>query len=307
MSPVISTVAIDQNAPGVLMLSNVRIAYADGLNTARVMKGQPGQTSQNPTYSCALLISNESTDAINTIRAAMWRLAEATFGQSASAIWQEMEASGKLALKNGATKASQDGFLGHMFFSPNAKQEKPPLLLHKFADPEKTDGSPLILKRPQGIIYSGCYVNAQINLWVQNNDFGRRINSEVLAVQFANDGDRFGGGASANISAFSAAPAPAGMAQATGFGGAPAPAPAAPAAPGAPGAPVQQAVPQGFPPQMAAPGMPAQQAAPQGFPQQQPAGFPGAVPGNFPQGAMPPGQPAPGAMPQGFPAGFPQQ
>lgn len=43
------------------------------------------------------------------------------------------------------------------------------------------------------IVYSGCYVNVLIRPWAQNNKFGKRINANLLAVQFVKDGERFSG------------------------------------------------------------------------------------------------------------------
>ena len=43
------------------------------------------------------------------------------------------------------------------------------------------------------IVYAGCFVNALIRPWWQNNKFGIRINANLLAVQFVKDGDRFSG------------------------------------------------------------------------------------------------------------------
>ena len=43
------------------------------------------------------------------------------------------------------------------------------------------------------IVYAGCYVNVLIRPWAQNNKFGKRINANLLAVQFVKDGERFSG------------------------------------------------------------------------------------------------------------------
>lgn len=45
-----------------------------------------------------------------------------------------------------------------------------------------------ILKR----IYAGCVVNMLIRPWAQNNDFGKKINANLIAVQFVKDGTRIG-------------------------------------------------------------------------------------------------------------------
>lgn len=44
------------------------------------------------------------------------------------------------------------------------------------------------------IFYAGCYVNAQIDFWVQNNGFGKRINANLLGIQFYKDGEPFASG-----------------------------------------------------------------------------------------------------------------
>lgn len=41
-------------------------------------------------------------------------------------------------------------------------------------------------------VYAGCYVNVTLRLWAQDNDYGKRINAELLAVQFCADGEAFG-------------------------------------------------------------------------------------------------------------------
>ena len=43
-----------------------------------------------------------------------------------------------------------------------------------------------------GIPYAGCYVNAVVRLWVQDNKYGKRVNASLEAVQFVKDGERFG-------------------------------------------------------------------------------------------------------------------
>jgi len=54
------------------------------------------------------------------------------------------------------------------------------------------DKSPLV--EEDGKPYSGCYVNAVIGLWAQDNKFGKRINGNLFGVQFFKDGEAFGSG-----------------------------------------------------------------------------------------------------------------
>jgi len=44
------------------------------------------------------------------------------------------------------------------------------------------------------MMYAGCYVNAAVRPWVQDNKHGRGVRCELIAVQFAADGEAFGEG-----------------------------------------------------------------------------------------------------------------
>lgn len=48
------------------------------------------------------------------------------------------------------------------------------------------------LNEEDDIVYAGCYVNVLIRPWAQSNIHGKRLNANLLAVQFVRDGDRFG-------------------------------------------------------------------------------------------------------------------
>lgn len=48
------------------------------------------------------------------------------------------------------------------------------------------------LTEEDGVIYAGCYVNAIVSLWAQDNQYGKRINGQIDGVQFWRDGEPFG-------------------------------------------------------------------------------------------------------------------
>jgi len=153
--------------------------------------------------------------------------------------------------------------------------------------------------------YGGCYVNVQIQPWIQDNQHGRAVRCELVGVQFHSDGEAFGAAPIDPTTLFGAVPgAPAAIAPGvagTVPAGTQVPAPTTPGAvvPGvAPGAP---AAPGGYDPtQYAAP--PA--AAPQ--PAAPAPAAPGAPPALGPAPTAPaavapaaaPGVPAPGYPPQ---------
>lgn len=89
-------------------------------------------------------------------------------------------AADKLCLRDG-DDVEYDGYAGHM--SLKASNKKRPLVIGK-------DKSPLT--EDDNVIYGGCYVNAIVELWAQNNEYGKRINANLLGVQFVRDGEPFG-------------------------------------------------------------------------------------------------------------------
>lgn len=58
-------------------------------------------------------------------------------------------------------------------------------------------------------LYGGCYVNVVVRPWCQDNQFGRAVRCELLAIQFLKDGEAFGEGATDVSGMFAAIPAPA--------------------------------------------------------------------------------------------------
>ena len=71
-------------------------------------------------------------------------------------------------------------------------------MFNKFGEPLVAEGKVVagVTKSAiEQLIYDGCRVNAKIEIWAQDNKFGRRINCSLLGVMFAGEGENFGGGA----------------------------------------------------------------------------------------------------------------
>jgi hypothetical protein len=56
------------------------------------------------------------------------------------------------------------------------------------------DRQALQVDKEDSPFYAGCYVNAEVELWAQNNKFGQRVNASLLNVQFVRDGEPFTAG-----------------------------------------------------------------------------------------------------------------
>ena len=91
-------------------------------------------------------------------------------------------ASDKLCLKDG-DEMERPEYQGKMTIKASTK--KRPLVINRDKTP---------LTEDDNVIYAGCYVNAIITLWAQNNSYGKRVNAQLDGVQFVRDGEPFGDG-----------------------------------------------------------------------------------------------------------------
>ena len=132
-----------------------------------------------------------------------------------------------------------DGYEGMVFI--NAGRDQMPQVIDstgKPVDPANTLACQQILRT----MYGGCRVNAAIKPWPQENNYGRGIRCDLVAVQFARDDKPFGEGYVDASGLFGATAAPAAMTPPAApgamppppFMGQPAAAPVAPAMPGLP-------------------------------------------------------------------------
>lgn len=99
-------------------------------------------------------------------------------------------ASDKLCIKDG-DEIEYDGYEGH--WAVKASNNSRPLVINR-------DKTPLV--EEDEVVYAGCYVNARIEAWAQNNQYGKRINANLLGVQFVKDGDPFTDGKTASTDDF---------------------------------------------------------------------------------------------------------
>ena len=90
--------------------------------------------------------------------------------------------------KNGDAYAGFEGM-----YSLGTRSKAKPLVIDR-------DKSPLVAS--DGRPYGGCYVVASVEIWAQDNSFGRRINAQLKGVQFYRDGDAFSGGTPASADDF---------------------------------------------------------------------------------------------------------
>lgn len=162
-----------------LKLNNVRLAFP---NIFEPQVSEDGKAS----YGATLLFPRNHPQ-FAAVEAAIETVAKEKWGAKAEVTLKQLRAADKTALHNGDSKAQYQGFEGNFYVS--ARNPVRPTAL----DADKTP-----LQQSDGRLYSGCYVNAVIELWPQDNKYGKRVNATLMGVQFLRDGDAFSGGGAAS-------------------------------------------------------------------------------------------------------------
>ncbi len=168
-------------------LKNVRLAFPNLFEPKTV--GGEGE----PRFSAAFAIDPDSENA-KALEAAVRAVAAEKWKDKAGAIYKELVSKGRVAYRQ--EPLSKDGEVYDGFedkYSLNASNKARPTVVDRNRTPlTSSDGKP----------YAGCYVNVIIDIWAQDNNFGKRINATLQGVQFYADGEAFGGGAPAKADDF---------------------------------------------------------------------------------------------------------
>lgn len=165
-------------------LNNARSAFNAYFESKAVNAGD------KPAYSGTFIIPKDHPQ-IAELEKALAATAEEKWGAKGAATLKALKAADKTALHDGDAKSHYQGFEGNYYIS--ARNPVRPTCV----DADKT---PLV--EADGRLYSGCYVNVVLELWGQDNAYGKRINATLLGVQFYRDGDAFSGGGSASSDDF---------------------------------------------------------------------------------------------------------
>lgn len=159
-----------------IRLTNVRLAFP-ALFQPQTVNGEG-----DPAYSASFILPIDHPQ-IREIKGAIKEVARAKWGAKADQHLTLMEKTDKTALHDGDLKSNYNGFEGHLYISARSKTR-----------PTVVDRDRTPLTAGDGKPYAGCYVNAVVELWAQDNQYGKRINASLGGVQFARDGESFGGG-----------------------------------------------------------------------------------------------------------------
>lgn len=163
-----------------IQLKNVRLAFP-AIWKPYKGKGEEGNGKFNLK---AILPKNHPQ--IKELEAAFVKIAAEKWTAKAVATLKAIKVADKTCLHDGDAKPEWEGFEGNLYVSASNKVR-----------PSAFNFDRTELSEADGVIYSGCMVNVNIELWAQDNDYGKRINATLRGVQFCGDNDAFSGGATA--------------------------------------------------------------------------------------------------------------
>lgn len=165
-----------------MWITNARLAFGEGIFEKKGISGDP---TSKPRYSCSLLIPDDDKQVAEIMKVEERLCKEHAWKDKSdgASMHKLLAKKDRLALHDGEDKQKYAGFPGNQYLSPSSDTR--PTVVDR-------DRSPLT--KDDGKVYSGCYVNAKVEFWVQDNQYGQRINCTLLGVQFVKDGDAFGAG-----------------------------------------------------------------------------------------------------------------
>ena len=164
-------------------LKNVRIAFPAIADPEAFGDGEPA-------YQAKFIIEPKSEQA-KLLTQTIKKVAEEQWKEKSKDVLSLLQDSKKVAYVEGPYRSNKTGetyagFENNYYLSArNAKSQ--PTVIDKHG--VKLESS----REIKSLIYSGCFVHAMVDVWAQDNKWGRRINCTLKGVMFAADGESFGG------------------------------------------------------------------------------------------------------------------
>lgn len=164
-----------------LVIKNVRVSFINALWTPKGIANVPDSPVR---YSCNFIIPKDHPQ-VEEIKRAQEIVAKEKWGTNAAKILRSCLADrGKHVLRDGDS-VTYDGYEGNYYISANARVPQKPAVRDR-------DGKTEIAEE-DGKLYSGCYVNAHIDIYATDKG-GSKLCCGLVAVQFVKRGEPLGNG-----------------------------------------------------------------------------------------------------------------
>lgn len=168
-----------------VMLKNVMLAFPAIAEPQSLGDGEPAYGAKFPIV--------PKSEAHKALQDAIKAEAEAEWKDKADSVLSMLKEDGKLCLVEKVYKSKKtgdvyEGFGGnHYLSSRNPKNQ--PTVFNQYGD--AVTGKSDIERQA----FSGAIVNASVEIWAQDNKWGRRVNCLLRGIMLTGEGENIGGGA----------------------------------------------------------------------------------------------------------------
>jgi hypothetical protein len=174
----------------------IRLAFTT-LHTPEKYQGQG-----EPAYSCSFILDPTAhAETVQAVEAAIQAVATEKWGAKAKAILANLDGKSMAYHKKPKTNANGDVYVGYegMYHIDGRNGGKPgqPALKPTLVDRDRTPLGP-----ESGKPYGGCYAIAKVDIWAQDNAYGKGIRCTIKGIQFVKDGPAFSGASAARADEF---------------------------------------------------------------------------------------------------------
>ena len=175
-----------------ISLTNVRLSFP------KLIEPSPSSATAKPTYGCDFIFLPNDPQFANFMEQ-VGACAIEKWKDKAQMVLNMIQNDRKLrCYGNGNEKVRvttlqpHEGYVGNYFVSASSNADRPPRIARP-SDGKLIDNSNT-LERSQAAkaLYGGCYVNAIIGLWAQDNQHGKAVRCNLYGIQFLKDGEPFG-------------------------------------------------------------------------------------------------------------------
>jgi hypothetical protein len=181
-------------------LNNVRCSFLT-LGEPEYFGGQKQKPSDKRRWSSTFLIPTGS-QLDKEINMLMEQVAAEKWEKKAATILANIRSDPKASCYTDGNRKDYEGYKDHWALTAHRNEDKGRPLVFD------TDKSPIykpdneLYEGKAGRIYSGCYVNAQVEFWAQDNTSGKGLRCTLLGIQRKGDGLAFSGGTAPDADAF---------------------------------------------------------------------------------------------------------
>lgn len=172
-----------ENDMAKVRIENVRMAFPAIFKAEAIGDGEPAFGAR--------FIVPQNHPAVKLLDAAIVETARDKWGTKADQILAKLRKDGAICfVKEEYQNSDGEVYAGfENAYHLQTRSQVKPLVIDRDKTPlTERDGRP----------YSGCYVVAMVEVWAQENSFGRGVRAQLKGVQFYKDGEAFAGGTPAS-------------------------------------------------------------------------------------------------------------